>query len=52
MADLNNWLARDVRDRQAEIRGVNARIENLRREIGMMSVPRGKLHSFLILSLY
>lgn len=42
MADLNNWLARDVRDRQAEIRGVNARIENLRREIGMMAAPRGK----------
>lgn len=41
MADLNNWLARDVRDRQAEIRGVNARIENLRRDLGTLAASRG-----------
>jgi hypothetical protein len=41
MTELNNWLARDVRDRQAEIRGVNARIENLRRDIGTLASSRG-----------
>jgi len=41
MADLNNWLARDVQDRQAEIRGVNARIENLRREVNNLATGRG-----------
>ena len=41
MADLNNWLARDVQDRQAEIRGVNARIENLRREVNNLAAGRG-----------
>jgi len=33
MADLNDWLGRDVNDRQAEIRGVLARIDDLRREL-------------------
>jgi hypothetical protein len=36
MSDLNDWLERDVNDRQAEIRGVNARIENLRQDLGDM----------------
>ena len=51
MADLNNWLSRDVQDRQAEIRGVNARIENLRREVNNLATGRGMGEvSFITLS--
>ncbi|KAI0037086.1 hypothetical protein K488DRAFT_81579 [Vararia minispora EC-137] len=34
MAELNDWLGRDVHDRQEEIRSVLARIDDLRREFG------------------
>ncbi|KAI3615275.1 hypothetical protein WG66_003436 [Moniliophthora roreri] len=39
MAQLNEWLDRDVRDRQAELRGVIANIEALRNQIA--SLGRG-----------
>lgn len=29
LRSLNEWLERDVHDRQSEIRGVNARLDNL-----------------------
>lgn len=36
MGGLNDWLARDVQDRQAELRAVTARIDQLRDDLGRM----------------
>ena len=36
MRGLNEWLERDVYDRQNELRGVVARVEQLRRDIRNM----------------
>ena len=33
MNALNDWLARDVRDRQNEMRGITARVDALRAEL-------------------
>jgi hypothetical protein len=33
MNALNGWLDRDVRDRQSELRGVTARVDQLREEL-------------------
>ena len=33
MTSLNNWLERDVHDRQAELRGVSARVDQLRDDL-------------------
>lgn len=30
LRELNEWLARDVHDRHAEVRGLNARVDELR----------------------
>lgn len=40
MRGLNEWLERDVHDRQSELRGVSARVDQLRHEIGRLNVPR------------
>ncbi|EPQ51904.1 hypothetical protein GLOTRDRAFT_140838 [Gloeophyllum trabeum ATCC 11539] len=37
---LNEWLARDVHDRQAEIRGVAARVDRLRDDLDRMGRPQ------------
>lgn len=38
MRGLNGWLERDVRDRQSELRGVIARVDQLRDDLrGMRS---------------
>ncbi|TFK53121.1 hypothetical protein OE88DRAFT_1807017 [Heliocybe sulcata] len=37
---LNEWLARDVHDRQAEIRGVSARVDRLRDDLDRVGQPQ------------
>ena len=40
MRGLNEWLETDVRDRQAELRDVGLRIDDLRRDIlGRLGAP-------------
>jgi hypothetical protein len=41
MNSLNEWLGHDVEDRQAEIRGVSARIDQLNDDLNRMGLPRG-----------
>jgi hypothetical protein len=41
MSGLNDWLARDVQDRQAELRGVTARVDQLREDLGRLGVGAG-----------
>jgi hypothetical protein len=36
MTSLNEWLGRDVSDRQSELRSVSARVEQLRDEIARL----------------
>jgi hypothetical protein len=44
MNSLNDWLARDVDDRQREIRSLGARIDQLRNELaGAIGIRPGKL---------
>ncbi|KAF8555433.1 hypothetical protein OG21DRAFT_903792 [Imleria badia] len=38
---LNDWLTRDVQDRQAELRGVTARVDQLREDLGHLDVGAG-----------
>lgn len=48
MRGLNEWLGRDVADRQNELRGVSARVDELRRDLsrlGMGAQPPGKSQS-------
>jgi hypothetical protein len=47
MRGLNEWLERDVHDRQAEMRGVSARVDQLRQDLGRLSqaILPGTLHS-------
>lgn len=39
MRGLNEWLERDVYDRQNELRGVVARVDELRDQLRNMRVP-------------
>jgi hypothetical protein len=41
MRGRNEWLERDVHDRQAELRGVSARVGQLRNELGCFSRLEG-----------
>lgn len=41
MSGLNDWLARDVQDRQAELRGVTARVDQLRADLSRLGVGAG-----------
>ena len=41
MSGLNDWLARDVQDRQAELRAVTARVDQLREDLGRLGVGAG-----------
>ena len=41
MRGLNEWLSRDVNDRQSELRGVTARIDQLRAELAQQGVGAG-----------
>jgi hypothetical protein len=38
MRGLNEWLERDVQDRQAELRGVTARVDELRNDIARLGL--------------
>jgi len=52
MRGLNEWLGRDVHDRQSELRGVANRVEELRRDLGRLAPgprPPGKF-SLLVVS--
>jgi hypothetical protein len=44
MRGLNEWLERDVHDRQAELRGVSARVDQLRNELGRFGIPLARPH--------
>ena len=46
MNSLNEWLGHDVEDRQSELRGVSARIDQLRDDLNRLGLARGpcKLH--------
>jgi hypothetical protein len=48
MRGLNEWLERDVHDRQAEIRGVTARVDQLRNDVGRMGGMRPPGTLFLL----
>jgi len=37
MNSLNDWLGHDVEDRQAELRGVSARIDQLRDDLNRLT---------------
>jgi len=41
MNSLNEWLGHDVEDRQAELRGVSARMDQLRDDLDRLGLPRG-----------
>ncbi|KAH9993287.1 hypothetical protein BJV74DRAFT_884401 [Russula compacta] len=41
MNSLNEWLGHDVEDRQAELRGISARIDQLRDDLSHLGLPRG-----------
>ena len=38
---LNEWLGRDVEDRQSELSGVSARIDQLRADLDHLGLTRG-----------
>ena len=38
MRGLNEWLERDVHDRQAELRGVSARVDQLRNDLSRLGM--------------
>jgi hypothetical protein len=41
MNSLNEWLGHDVEDRQAELRGVTARIDQLHDDLNRLGLSRG-----------
>ena len=41
MRGLNEWLGRDVADRQNELRGVSARVDELRRDLSRLGLGAG-----------
>lgn len=41
MNSLNEWLGHDVEDRQSELRGVSARIDQLRDDLNRLGMTRG-----------
>jgi len=52
MNSFNEWLGHDVEDRQTELRGVSARIDQLRGDLNSLDLTRGtcKLHTTYILT--
>ena len=41
MNSLNEWLGHDVEDRQAELRGVSARVDQLSNDLNRLGLTRG-----------
>ena len=50
MNSLNEWLGHDVEDRQAELRGVSARIDQLRDDLGRLTRGPCMFHPTYILT--
>lgn len=50
MRGLNEWLARDVHDRHAELQGVGARIDNLTNYIRSLGAQRTSGHPDIIVT--
>ena len=50
MNSLNEWLGHDVEDRQAELRGVSARIDQLHDALNRLGLARGpcRLHHLYV----
>jgi hypothetical protein len=50
MNSLNEWLGHDVEDRQAELRGVSARLDQLRDDLIRLGLSRGpcRLHHLYV----
>lgn len=45
MRSLNDWLGRDVRDRQNEMQAISARVDALRSDLARMGAVGGALPS-------
>lgn len=58
MRSLNDWLGRDVRDRQNEMQAISARVDALRGDLARMGVvggaspPRPPKQSLLTLTVF
>jgi hypothetical protein len=50
MGSLNDWLGNDVADRQAEIRSIYDRLDQLRDDVNRMGYPRCRLHYIYVLT--
>ena len=50
MNSLNEWLGHDVEDRQAELRGVSARIDQLNDDLNRMTRGPCMLHTTYVLT--
>lgn len=50
MNSLNDWLGHDVEDRQAELRGVSARIDQLRDDLNSLARGPCMLHTIYVLT--
>jgi hypothetical protein len=50
MNSLNDWLGHDVEDRQAELRGVSARIDQLRGDLDSLARGPCMLHTIYVLA--
>jgi len=50
MNSLNEWLGHDVEDRQAELRGVSARLDQLRDDLNRLTRGRCMFHTTYILT--
>lgn len=45
MRSLNDWLGRDVRDRQNEMQAISARVDALRSDLARMGAVGGAFRS-------
>jgi len=50
MNSLNDWLGHDVEDRQAELRGVSARIDQLHDDLNRLTRGPCMLHTTYVLT--
>jgi hypothetical protein len=49
MGSLNDWLGNDVADRQAEIRSISDRLDQLRDDVNHLGYQRCRLHYIYVL---
>lgn len=50
MGSLNDWLGNDVADRQAEIRSIHDRLNQLQDDLNRLGYPRCRPHYIYILT--